>query len=92
MEQPIMFEGKEYKDELIIVSTVEVSFWTRVYNVFCPTMHIRTEVYMEELVPKHKVVLSLYTVSYWRRFMARFRKNRGMEIMGKPPYNSTEGK
>lgn len=81
----IIFKGEEFKDVLHITTTVKISFWGRVQNLFCPEIVFGHEVYVKEVeMPPYKVEPKIYSVSYWRKIVSWYHRKKGYGEMEAP--------
>ncbi len=81
--KPIVYKGKEYKDELFITTELKVSLRMRLSFLFCTHAIHRQSIFCEEVMPKHLCAngsMEIYSLIDWLK--AKLYSRRG--FLGTP--------
>jgi len=86
--KPIIYQGKEYKDRLTVVTKIRLNLWQRFKNLWYPETVVETEHYFSVEVPPHtNAPVKLTGYSYWDLFKIRWKigKFRDLSFVALPP-------
>ncbi len=76
--KPIIHNGEEFKDELIVISKFKLTLWQKILILFGAELIVRHDVFTKEIMPARKAICQFTVVSYLDLIKSKFCKHKGL--------------
>lgn len=87
MNNPIIYNGEEYKDIFYASTPVKPSLRLRLAILFCHEFRFEHEVYTKQIMPAEKTIGKIHTRNLWDILKAWNYKRKGLHQMQAPNFD-----